>query len=273
MLILTNNNDKIKDFYENNYNEDERMIRQPLEFFRCKEIISRYLFQNKMEIADIGGATGIFSYWLAQMNHNVHLLDYTPSHIEQAKENGKKNNVTLASYTCGDARKVPYQDNQFDLVLEMGALYHLQNRKDRIGCLFEANRILKNGGVAICEVVSRYANIFEGFQWNLIDDERFIKILDENLSTGLHNPNDTSYFTTAYFHTHNEIKCEMEETGFVDISIIPVEGFGSILNVNEYFQNEQRKDLLLKYIKETENIPELLGVSGHLMAIGKKQVK
>ena len=270
---MLDNHDKIKVFYENHYNEDERMMRQPLEFFRCKEIISRYLSQSKMKIADIGGATGVFSYWLAGMNHDVHLLDYTPSHIEQAKEHGKRNNITLASYVCGDARQVPYHDNQFDLVLEMGPLYHLQNRDDRIRCLLEAKRILKDGAVVICEVISRYANIFEGFQWNLIDDERFLDILDENLATGKHTPDGTSYFTTAYFHTQNEIISELEDAGFVDISIIPVEGFGSILNAKEYFQNERKKELLLKYIRETENIPELLGVSNHLIAIGKKRTE
>lgn len=267
---MSHDGDKIRDFYENQYNEDERMIRRPLEFSRCKQIISRYLSPNKMEIADIGGATGSFSYWLARMNHDVHLLDYTPSHIEQAKEKGEKLHIPLASYTCGDARQVPYHGDQFDLVLEMGPLYHLQNRDDRIRCLSEAKRILKNGGVAICEVISRYVNIFEGFQSNLIDDERFIQILDENLSTGMHSPGDTPYFTNAYFHTQNEIKRELEEAGFVDISVIPVEGFASILDVDEYFENEQKKDLLLKYIQETEHIPELLGISGHLMAIGKK---
>jgi len=143
VLILSDNYDSIKDFYENKYNEDDRMMRRPLEFFRCKEIISRYLSCDKMKIADIGGATGVFSYWLAQMNHDVYLLDYTPSHIEQAKENGKKLNITLASSICGDARQVPYNNNMFDLVLEMGALYHLQNRNDRIRCLSEAKRILK----------------------------------------------------------------------------------------------------------------------------------
>ncbi|MCL2547467.1 MAG: class I SAM-dependent methyltransferase [Oscillospiraceae bacterium] len=223
-----------------------------------------------MEIADIGGATGVFSYWLSQKGHNAHLLDYMPSHIEKAKEKSNTLNITLKSYICGDARQVPYQDNQFDLVLEMGPLYHLQKRNDRIQCLTEAERILKNDGIVICEVISRYVNVFEGFQLNLIDDEQFLAILDENLSTGLHSPGDTSYFTNAYFHTHDEIRCEMEEAGFVDILVLPVEGIGSILNAKQYFENEQRARLLLKYIKETENIPELLGVSGHLMAIGKK---
>ena len=272
-IKLKKKDDKIKVFYESQYNEDERMMRRPLEFLRCKEIISRYLSQSKMEIADIGGATGVFSYWLAGMNHDVHLLDYTPSHIEQAKENGKKNNITLASYTCGDARRVPYHDKRFDLVLEMGPLYHLQNREDRIRCLLEAKRILKDDGVVICEIISRYANLFEGFQKKLIDDERFLEILDESLVTGKHTPDDTSYFTTAYFHTQREIISELKDAGFVDISVIPVEGVGSVFDDKEYFQNEHNIKLLLKYIRETESVPELLGVSNHLIAIGKKRAK
>ena len=262
---------EIEDFYQNKYNEDGRMERRPLEYLRCKEIISRYLKHNKMEVADIGGATGAFSFWLALQNHKVHLLDCTPLHIEQAKENSKKNNLELASYICGDARQLPYQNNQFDLVLEMGPLYHLQDNYDRMQCLSEAMRILKNEGIIICEVISRYANLFEGFQCSLIDDERFVEILDENLATGNHFPYETSYFTTAFFHTPDLIIAELKKAGFSDISLIQVEGFATILNVNDLMNDKRKKELLLKYIRYTESIPELFGVSGHFIAVGVKR--
>lgn len=263
---------EIEDFYQNKYNEDERMMRKPLEYLRCKEIISRYLKSDQMEIADIGGATGSFSYWLAGLGHNVHLLDSTKSHIEQAKENGKKCNLSLSSLICGDARQTPYLDNQFDLVLEMGPLYHLQDRQDRLKCLFEARRILKDEGVIICETISRYANLFEGFQNDLIDDECFLGILNENLSNGKHSPADTPYFTTAFFHTSESIAEELKQAGFYDIKIVAVEGFANILNISDQFKDERRKELLLKFIRETECIHDLHGVSGHLMAIGKKKL-
>ena len=267
---MGNSHDELHDFYQKKYNEDERMVRQPLEFLRCKEIISRYLNSENMEIADIGGATGVFSYWLAQMGHNVHLLDYTPLHIEQAKENGKKLNLELSSYTCGDARNVPYTDNRFDLVLEMGPLYHLQNKMDRMSCLLEARRSLKNGGTIICEAISRYANIFDGFRRNLIDDDKFVDILNENLKSGNHSPGNTPYFTTAFFHTPDALVEELRQAGFQDISIIAVEGIGSAFNVDSIFADQRKKNLLLKYIQETESNPDLIGVSSHFMAIGKK---
>jgi len=264
---------EIYDFYQHKYNEDGRMGRNPLEFMRCKEIILRYLDNENMEIADIGGATGAFSYWLAEMGHRVHLLDYIPLHIEQAKENGSKLKLQLSSYTCGDARHVPYQDRKFDIVLEMGPLYHLQSEDDRMRCLSEAMRILKDGGTVLCEAISRYANLFEGFQSDLISDEKFVDILDENLRNGKHSPGDSPYFTTAFFHTSAAMVKELEQAGFKDISLIAVEGFAFAMNVDSIINDPRKKGLLLKYIRETEHNPDLLGVSGHFIAIGKKVVE
>ena len=261
---------EIESFYQNSYNENERMERNPLEFHRCKEIISRYLSTSPMEIADIGGATGVFSYWLASQQHNVHLLDFTPLHIEQAKENGRKLNISLASYHCDDARHLPFKDNTFDMVLLMGPLYHLQDRDDRLLCLFEAIRVLKHDGVLICEAISRYASLIDGFKYLNVEDDKFIGIMDKGLATGLHCPGSTSYFTTAFFHTPDELKNELIDTGFKNVDIIAIEGFANALDSDEILKNEKLRTLLLEYIRKTENIPELMGISGHFFAISRK---
>ena len=263
-------NHDLREYYGKRYDEDGRMERNPLEFLRCKDIISRYLGAERMEIADIGGATGVFSHWLAQLGHSVHLLDYTPQHIEQAKLNGQKLGLQLQSYTCGDARSLPYEDAQFDIALVMGPLYHLQDAHDRELCLLEAMRVLKNGGVLICEAISRYANLFEGFNNGLIDDDKFVAILDENLRSGNHNPGDTPYFTTAYFHTPESLTEELKRAGFQNTSLIAIEGFGFAFDIDGIFANERKRELMLKYIRETESNPDLIGVSGHFIAVGKK---
>ena len=260
-------NSKIKSYYQNSYDEHGRMERNQLEFIRSKEIISRYLSKTPMEIADIGGATGVYSYWFASQGHNVHLLDFTPSHIEQAKEYGKKHNVSLASYHCGDARHLPFEDNYFDVVLEMGPLYHLQDKNDRLLCLSEAKRVLKPGGVLLCALISRYASLLDGFDEMLIEDDRFIKILDGGLETGLHSPGETHFFTSAFFHTPSDIESELITSGFSDIEFIAVEGFARAVNTNEILKNEQHTKLFLEYIKKTERIPELMGISDHFFAV------
>ena len=264
------NTSKIKSYYQNSYDENGRMERNPLEFIRCKEIISRYLSGAPMEIADIGGATGVFSYWLASLGHNVHLLDFTPSHIEQARQYGKKHGISLAGYHCGDARRLPYDDNCFDMVLEMGPLYHLQDKNDRLLCLAEAKRVLKPGGALLCEAISRYAALFDGFGHLNINDEKFIGILDGGLTTGKHSPGETLYFTSAYFHRPCELENELTTSGFGDIDIIAVEGFARAINVDEFLQNEERLNLLLEYIRKIERVPELMGMSDHFFAVTRK---
>ena len=261
---------EMENFYQNRYDENNRMIRNPLEFLRCKEIIGRYLANNALKIADIGGATGAFSFWLAEQGHIVSLLDYTPIHIDQAKEKSVSLGITLHSYECADAKSLPYSDEEFDLVLVMGPLYHMQNAEDRLQCLNEAYRVLKKGGTIICESISRYANIFEGFQNNLVNDERFLEILEENLATGMHNPRDTQYFTTAFFHTVELLKSEVEKVGFSCVDFVSVEGFAQMLDIDCWLSDEGKKELLLKYIRKTEQIPELLGISNHHMIIGEK---
>ena len=261
---------KIKSFYQDAYDESGRMARNPLEFIRCKEIITRYLSKPSMEIADIGGAAGVFSYWLASQGHHVHLLDFTPAHIAQAKEYGEKHHVALASYHCGDARHLPYDSNCFDVVLEMGPLYHLQDKDDRLQCISETKRVLKPGGVLLCEVISRYASLVDGFKYLNINDEKFIKILDGALETGMHSPGETPYFTSAFFHSPGDIKNEMAALGFCNVDIIAVEGFANALDSDKILKNEQQANLLLEYIRKTERVPELMGVSGHFFAIARK---
>ena len=263
-------NTEIRDYYQDRYNENDRMQRQPLEFLRCKDIISRYLTDAPMEIADIGGATGVFYFWLAQQGHSVHLLDYTPRHIEQARENGTALGLQLASYTVGDARAVPYADSQHDLALLMGPLYHLQSATDRAQCLTEAQRTLKPGGTVICEGISRYANLFESLHEKLIDDDRFIALLDENLATGNHSPGDTPYFTTAFMHAPHALAAELTRAGFVDVKLIAIEGFAFAFDTFDIFADERRRDLVLKYIKQTESNPDLIGATGHFIAVGRK---
>jgi len=262
--------DKVQSYYNNNYDENSRMQRYPLEFMRSKEIISRYFTKASMDIADIGGATGPYSFWLASLGHNAHLLDFTPLHIEQAKEYGQKHGISLASYHCGDARQLPYDDNSFDMVLLMGPLYHLQDQADRLQCLAEARRVLKPGGALLCTAISRYAAMLDGFGRVLIDDERFFGIMDEGLATGRHLPGDTPYFTQAYFHIPSELADEVAQAGFDDVDLIAIEGFARAVNADELLKNEKHTKALLEYIRKTERVPEMMGVSDHFFAVSRK---
>ncbi|MCL2572329.1 MAG: helix-turn-helix domain-containing protein [Defluviitaleaceae bacterium] len=113
-IFKLEDNERVKEFYDK-MNEDVRLETQTKEFARSKDIISRYLFHDNMEIADIGGGTGPYSFWLAEKGHKIHLLDLSPKHIDIAKHKSKANNINLASYTCADARELPYENESMDM--------------------------------------------------------------------------------------------------------------------------------------------------------------
>lgn len=264
--------DDIKEFYFH-YDEDGRMFRNPLEYIRCKEIISRYLLRDNLRIADIGGATGAFSFWLAEKGHNVSLLDFIPKHIHIAEKNEKEKGIKLSSIMIGDARELPYQDGTFDILLLMGPLYHLIEKHDRIKALKEAYRVLIPNGYIVCEVISSFASMVDGFQYDLINDSDFVDIMFRDIKTGIHK--DTSkqrkYFTDSYFHYPDEVSIELEESKFKFEELIALTSFGCMIpNIDDKIRDDNYRDILLRTINLLEKENSLMGISSHYIGIGKK---
>ena len=260
------------EFYETHENENERIRRSSLEFLRTKEIISRFLPESPIKIIDLCGASGHYSYWLAEKGHKVHLRDLSQRHIFESKNNEKIYNATLASICLGDARSVECENEKFDMVLLMGALYHLQEKEDRLQCLKETHRILKNGGTAIFTYISRYASMLDGFKRGFINDPLFQKIMDTDILTGRHNnpENRENYFTNAYFHTTEDIYSELLQANFCNVLLYAVEGFGGLINCEEYLKDKDKLDKLMRYIRLTEQNMEMIGISDHILVVCRK---
>ena len=176
-------NGEVKKFYEEQCDESRRELVAPLEFIRTKSIVSRYLTENEMNVADIAGGVGVYSFWLAGLGHRPHLLDLARNHIESAKKRSDKTGVRLASYTCADARRLPYEDGSMDMALLMGALYHLRKRGERLKCLYEAGRVLKRNGALLCTVQSKFAPMIGIYKWRHIDGKN-MALIDETLKSG-----------------------------------------------------------------------------------------
>src|SRR5438477_12085899 len=118
-----------------------------LEYYRTKQIVSRYLPRRRGTILDIGGGPGRYSFWLAGKGHRVHLVDAMPLHVRQARAAQRRARLPLASISVGHARKFNFEDRTADTVLLFGPLYHLVERKERLEALSEAYRVLKPGGL------------------------------------------------------------------------------------------------------------------------------
>ena len=115
--------------------------------------------------------------------------------------------------------------------------------------------------------------MFDGFKRDLVVDDRFEKILIDDLQTGIHlnETENPEYFTTAYFHTPTEIRNEIIETGLKVEKLVAIESFGWIINnFNEKSKDAGYMRKLQKIIDMVETNDDLISMSPHIMAIAKK---
>ena len=265
---------KIKEYYANEIEKDRLELDLfHLEGIRTKEIISRYLSAGKSKIIDIGGGAGFYSFWLKEKGHEVNLVDISPKNITLAKQKTAETNVHLDKVEVGDATKLHVKNEQFDIALLLGPLYHLIEKNLRIKALSEAKRVLKPNGTLICAAISRYASLFDGFNRDLVNDSEFEEIMVNDLKNGIHinNTDNPEYFTTAYFHTPNEIKNEIIESGFNFEKLLAVESFGWIIDdFKNKKENKAYMGKLLKTIKLVEEDTNIIAMSPHMLGIAKK---
>lgn len=262
---------RVIDYYSD-FCEDTRLTDSPLEFLRTKVLISRCLKQTPMNILDVGGATGAYSFWLAEMGHRVSLADFTAKHIEIATQKASISGIKLEAATVADARSLPFEDNSFDMVLLMGPLYHLTDSADRHKALSEAARVLRQPGTLICSYISRFASMLDGFFAGMGLDPAFQSIMQTDLTTGVHrnSTDNRMYFTDAYLHHPSEVSPELNAAGFSFEDLFAIESFGSVIpNMCENLKNETYRETLLQIIRLVEKDSSLIGLSNHLLAIAK----
>ncbi len=244
-----------------------------LEFARTREILARVLPASPARVADVGGGAGAYSVWLADLGHEVHLLDASPRLIEEARRRDASRERRLASIGVGDARRLPFEDGSMAAVLLLGPLYHLPEREARRRALHEARRVLTPGGVLAAAAISRYASALSGLSLRLAGDPLFVRMRDRDLADGRH-VNDTDrldFFTTAYLHKPDELQGEIEASGFGEVRVLGVEGPGWMLpDFDGQWEDATLRQGLLDVARALEAEPSVLGASAHLLALGRR---
>jgi len=261
--------------YYAEFPEEARLELGPsrLEFERTKEILARVLPAPPARVVDVGGAAGVYSLWLAAQGYEVQLVDASPRLIREARARSARSTTPIASCSVADARRLPQQDASATGVLVMGPLYHLPSAADRVTALREAFRVLARGGIGVVAAISRYASALDGLARKLSLDPRFARIRDRDLADGQHrnDTNNADYFTTAYFHRPDDLRSELEAAGFADVRILGVEGPAWILpDFDARWDDAALKKDLLDVARALESESSILGLSAHLLGIGRK---
>jgi len=265
------------DQYYAEYPEDDRLksASGELEFERTKRIVQRFLSTPPAIVADVGGGTGPYSFWLASLGYETHLVELSSRLVEICKSRMRANPSQPGprSVEVGDARSLWLGDSSCDAVLMLGPLYHLTERNERLRAVQESRRVLKSGGYLFAATITRVASFIDALAHDLLGDAAFLSIVEADILTGQHrNPtDDILYFTDAFFHQRAEIRAEVEDGGLEVVSQLPVEGLGILArDFDALWSDSRKRSRLLDLLALTEGVGDVNGASGHYITVGRK---
>lgn len=175
--------DALNDYYSS-YDEAGRLASRhgQVEFLTTLRYVERYL-RPGMRLAEIGAGTGRYTLYLARQGYAVDAVELIPHNLEQLRAQLTPELRVRAMQGNALDLSALAQD-QYDLTLLLGPMYHLFEPRDQERALEEAVRITRPGGVVCVAYCMMDASIYQyGFAGGqierllaegLIDDQQFV---------------------------------------------------------------------------------------------------
>ncbi len=260
----------VENWYDNQYDEWSRLDRHKIEFEMTKRYMDTYIKGNSLKVLDIGGGPGRYAFYLGDKGHKVTLLDLSQKHINIAKAKAQELGITLDGYIKGDALDLSsFSEEEFDVVLLMGPIYHLTREEDRRKSIQEALHVLKKGGILIAAFISKYAPIMEAYSYlELPETEEGVTELMNYLEDGENK--EEQGFTAAFFVGVEEAQDLMSGNGLKQLAFAGVENM-IVSKEREIIALPQKDfDRWIDVCFLLSQDKSLLGTSMHFLYIGEK---
>ncbi|MBR2951183.1 MAG: class I SAM-dependent methyltransferase [Lachnospiraceae bacterium] len=255
-----------------------------IEFERTKEILIDSLPTPPTVIYDIGGAYGEYSWWLSSLGYEVHLFDLSETNIKMSEELADEYpGVCLKSAMVCDARTIPRPEKSADVILLMGPLYSITEYEERIFAIKESYRLLKDGGILFSAALTPYSVLIprivtyheddtkKGME---LDNPAVMSIIERALIDGCYiNPEKkiANGLGSSHLHTAKALREELMDGGFTTTTVHGVMGGAWLApNLNELLENEETRNVLMKTVRMLDTHEEIIGLSGHLLAVSSK---
>ncbi|HEY9804687.1 MAG TPA: bifunctional 2-polyprenyl-6-hydroxyphenol methylase/3-demethylubiquinol 3-O-methyltransferase UbiG [Leptolyngbyaceae cyanobacterium] len=165
------------------------------------EYFSKYVPSwQGIQVLDIGCGGGLACEFLAQQGASVYGFDLSFNSIKTAQEHARKNYLEI-SYNQGVAESLPFNNEQFDVILCCDVLEHVNDWHQVIS---EAYRVLKPRGLFLFDTINRTFKSKLIMIW-------FLEYIFHQLPQGLHDWNK--------FIKPNELNDRMQNIEFKNIVI------------------------------------------------------
>ena len=257
----------IEKFYKEICIEDERLTKDKMhkiEFITTTNYIEKYLKRGD-RILEIGAGTGAYSLYYANKGYKVDAIELSISYVEVFKSKITKDlDVNVIQGNAVDLSV--YKDNTFDITLCLGPLYHLFKEEETTSAIKEAIRVTKPGGkIYLAFILFDLTMLTWGFkEKNVYENYGENKQISENFKP---NNAEELIFNMRYFE---DIKKLIKSFNLKTINYVATDGIGRVIKDEINQMSEEEYNLYIKYHLSICEREDLIGYSGHILAILEK---
>ncbi len=252
-------NKEIIDYYDG-YDEEGRLFRSnshKIEWLTSMHYFKK-LFQKNAFLLDGCAGTGNYAFPLAKMGYQVVAGDLVPGNVEIMRNKQKKDPVLKDTYVGSMTDLSQFGDATFDVVLCMGAFYHV-DQDERNLIIEECMRVLKTDGMLAISYINTMAGVLSG-----LDNE--LKNMDE-ITDWFHNKTREGLFL---FMTPSQMEEMASKYNAKIVAHVAADGINYLISNKLNCATDTDFDKWFQFHLQTCEDKSLLGYSLHGLIIISK---
>lgn len=247
---------KLTDFY-NKFNEQKRFdhCHGQVEFLTSLKYLNEYLEPDD-RIIDIGTGTGRYALYFKDKGFDVTAVEYVRPNIGKLRQLDKDIRIVEASATDLSM----FADDEFDVAILFGPLYHLYHHEDKVKALSEAKRISRKY-IFATYIMNEYSVIEYAFK-----QDHYKEIKDKLTEDYRIDDPDNIFFQMRI----EDIDALNEECGLKLLKRFAADGPSDYMRRTLNEMDDETFAAFLDFHFHTCERKELLGASSHVVDILKK---
>ncbi len=260
-------NEYLTNFY-NHYDENSRLVSKhgTVEFLTTMRYIEKYI-KSGDRVLEIGAGTGRYSHALARQGYTVDAVELIEHNIDIFRQNTRADEkISVIQGNALDLSAFP--DNQYDMTLLLGPLYHLYTKEDKQQAIREAIRVTKQGGIIFAAyVISDGCLLDEGFKRNNINVAAYLRdgLLDSETFAAKSEPKDLFELVRK-----EDIDDLMGVFPVTRLHYVATDGCALLIRDEIDAMDDETFQLFLQYHFTTCEREDLWGITSHAVDIFQK---
>ncbi len=209
--------------------DDDEITRNEVDIF-----LNVLNLEKEAKILDVCCGQGRHSFEFFRRGYiNVEGIDRSAYLINKARNRNRENHLSI-KFREGDARKLPYHENNFDVVMILGNSFgYFESLDDDVQVLLSVNKVLKPGGKLLIDIADggHLSKNFKPRSWEWINANHFVcrerclsnngkKLISREVITQTDKGVIADQFYSENLYDSNALKNLVHISGYKDVDII-----------------------------------------------------